>query len=204
MEGAKKDKTRLTIAITCNATGTDCVELLILSHAEKPCCFKKKLGWEHGFFYLSNKKAWMTGDFFQEYLHQLNSHIGRKVLLLIDNAPSHIWNNADFPNIEIVPLPPNTTSKLQPLDAGIIAAFKCHIQKQQLAYALNILDHNDNPKLYKVDQLTAMRWARMAWRNLNATVIQNCWRHTGLLDSSDTSETSDTSDINVSVIDDGL
>jgi DDE superfamily endonuclease/Tc5 transposase DNA-binding domain len=204
MEGAKKDKTRLTIAVTCNATGTDRVELLILGHAEKPRCFKKKSGREHGFFYLSNKKAWMTGDFFQEYLRRFNSHVGRKVLLLIDNAPSHIWNDADFPNIEIVALPPNTTSKLQPLDAGIIAAFKCHIRRQQLAYALDVLDHDDNPKPYKVDQLTAMRWARMAWRNLNATVIQNCWRHTGLLDSSDTSETSDTSDINVSVIDDGL
>ena len=57
IEGAKKDKTQLTIAVTCNATGSDHVELMILGHAQKPCCFNQKSGAEHGFFYLSNKKA---------------------------------------------------------------------------------------------------------------------------------------------------
>ena len=75
IEGAKKDKTRLTLAVTCNATGSDRVELLILGHAERPSCFNKKSGREHGFFYLSNKKAWMTGDFFRQYLHRFNAHI---------------------------------------------------------------------------------------------------------------------------------
>ena len=101
--------------------------------------------------------------------------------MLIDNAPSHIWKAEDYPNLEIVALPPNTTSKLQPLDVGIIAAFKCQIRRQQLEHALDILDNDDNPRPYKVDQLTAMRWARNAWRNMKSTVIQNCWRHTGLL-----------------------
>ena len=26
-----------------------------------------------------------------------------------------------------------------------------------------------------------MQWAKRAWKNLNATMIQNCWKHTGLL-----------------------
>ena len=157
IEGAKKDKTRITIAVTCNATGTDMFELLILGHAAKPRCFKKKTGKELGFFYLSNKKAWMTGDFFQQYLRRLNTHVNCKVLLLIDNAPSHIWQDSEYPNFEIVALPPNTTSKLQPLDASIIAALKCQIRKQQLAYALDILDYEANPNPYNVDQLKAMR-----------------------------------------------
>src|SRR5438046_727909 len=67
IEGSKKDKTRLTLALTCNATSTDQVPLLILGYAEKPRCFNKKSGQEHGFFYLSNKKAWITKDFFQKY-----------------------------------------------------------------------------------------------------------------------------------------
>ena len=44
IEESKKNKTRLTLAITCNAIGMDRVELLILRHAEKPHCFNKKLG----------------------------------------------------------------------------------------------------------------------------------------------------------------
>ena len=182
IEGGKKDKTRITLALTYNATGTDRVELLILGHAKKPHCFKKKSGEEHGFFYLHNTKAWMTGVFFHQYLHRFNAHVRRKVLLLIDNAPSHIWKDSDFPNLEIVALPSNITSKLQPLDQGIIAGLKCGIRKQQLSYALDALDHDDNPKPYKINQLMAMQWARNAWRSMKPTVIQNCWRHTGLLD----------------------
>jgi hypothetical protein len=43
-----------------------------------------------------------------------------------------------------------------------------------------MLDH-DRPQPYKIDQLTAMKWARAAWKDMKSTVIQNCWRHTGLL-----------------------
>src|SRR5437588_530076 len=141
--------------------------------------WNKKSGKDLGFLYFSNKKAWMTGLIFQQYLIQFNNYVGRKVLLIIDNAPSHIWENLQLPNLEIITLPPNTTSKLQPLDAGIIAALKYQIRKQQLAYALDILDHEANPNPYKVDQLKAIRWARIAWTNMKSTVIQNCWRYTG-------------------------
>jgi hypothetical protein len=45
---------------------------------------------------------------------------------------------------------------------------------------LDRLDLEDNPKLYKVDQLMAMRWAKRAWMNMQHTVIANCWGCTGL------------------------
>jgi len=157
IEGSKKDKTRLTIGLTCNVTGTDRFKLLFLGHVGKPRCFNKKSGHEHGFYYMYNNKAWMTAQFFQDFLLRFNNHVKRKVLLLIDNAPSHVWENLRLSNVEVIALPPNTTSKLQPLDAGIIAAFKCHIHRRQLVHALDALESNKNP--YKVDQLTAMRWA---------------------------------------------
>ena len=62
--GAKKDKTHITITLTCNASRIDLFQLLILGHAVKPHCFKKKTGKDLSFFYMSNKKVWMTGDFF--------------------------------------------------------------------------------------------------------------------------------------------
>jgi len=121
----------------------------------------------------------MTGEFFQTYLRRLHNHVSRKILLLIDNAPSHVWDGLELSNIEILCLPPNTTSKLQPLDAGIIAAVKRHYRRSQISYALDLLDAAKNP--YKVDQLQAMRWATGAWNNLDQSVIVNCWRHTGIL-----------------------
>lgn len=139
----------------------DIIEPLILGYVEKPCCFQRKSAQELSFFYMSNSNAWMTGDFFRKYLHRFNAHVKRKVLLIIDNAPSHKWQAEEFPNLEIVTLPPNTTSKLQPLDTGIIAVFKCQIRRQ-LLHALDVLEHKNNPKPYKIDQLIAMRWARWA------------------------------------------
>ena len=57
IEGAKKDKTCLTIAFTCNANGSDRLSSLFIDHVVRPCYFNKKTGEEHGFYYLHNKKA---------------------------------------------------------------------------------------------------------------------------------------------------
>lgn len=51
-------------------------------------------------------------------------NLKKKVLLLMDNAPSN--KPPKLSDIEVVMLPPNTTSKLQPLDAGVIQSFKEH------------------------------------------------------------------------------
>jgi DDE superfamily endonuclease len=128
----------------------------------------------------------MTGVIFQQYLIQFNNYVGRKVLLIIDNAPSHVWENLHLSNLEIIALPPNTTSKLQPLDAGIIAAFKRHYRKHQLNLALDQLDDGRNP--FKVDQLIAMKWVNRAWNSLLPSTFQNCWRHTGLINNNTSSE----------------
>jgi DDE superfamily endonuclease/Tc5 transposase DNA-binding domain len=179
VEGSKKDKTRITIAFTCNADGTDQFEPLFIGHSAKPRCFNKKSGTDLGFWYLNNKRAWMTGEFFDLFLRRFNQHVGRKVLLLIDNAPSHKFKAENYPNVEIVPLPPNTTSKLQPLDAGIIASFKKHYRRYQLRHAINLVDIGRNP--YQVSQLEGMRWSRRAWMEIDESVFVNCWRHTCLL-----------------------
>ena len=50
IEGAKKNKTRLSTAFTCNANGNDRFEPLIIRHAANPCCFKSKLMNSWGFF----------------------------------------------------------------------------------------------------------------------------------------------------------
>src|SRR6266542_3834371 len=50
----------------------------------------------------------------------------RKILLLVDNAPTHSkqYELPSFSNIKIYYLPPNTTLYLQPLDQEIINSFK--------------------------------------------------------------------------------
>ena len=64
----------------------------------------------------------------------------RHVLLLVDNASSHSLNDGEtfvqLSNITLQYLPPNTTSHLQPMDAGIIKSFKA---KYKHLYCWHIL-----------------------------------------------------------------
>ena len=66
----------------------------------------------------------MTGDILNDILSKINSTLvtnQRSILLLMDNASCHPPDMAvKFSNIRVVFLPANTTSKLQPLDLGII------------------------------------------------------------------------------------
>jgi Tc5 transposase DNA-binding domain/DDE superfamily endonuclease len=57
IEGSKKDKTRITIAFTCNADGTDRFVPLFIGHAKPPRCFNRQTAEQHGLYYMYNKKA---------------------------------------------------------------------------------------------------------------------------------------------------
>ena len=66
---------------------------------------------------------------FKDWLMKLNNRFknkDRKILLLVDNAGGHNLAGTHFSNITIEYLPPNTTSQIQPLDAGIIKIFKAN------------------------------------------------------------------------------
>ena len=48
-------------------------------------------------------------------------HAHCKILLILDNALSHKWNeDEELSNVVLLFLPPNTTAYLQPCDAGIV------------------------------------------------------------------------------------
>jgi hypothetical protein len=73
----------------------------------------------------------MLTTIFQEWLQEFNRQVGQKygeqyVLLLLDNCSSHKLENLTLLYVDVYFLLPNTTPKLQPIDAGIIMAFKKH------------------------------------------------------------------------------
>ena len=137
--GCKKEKTRITLALTANADGTEKLPPLFIGHAKKPRCFNRRSGDDYGFLYRSNSNAWMTAELFQEWLRNFDQRMrvaGRHILLFIDNAPSHT-TEVDLPNVELCCIPPNTTSVIQPMDAGIIAAFKRRYRRYHLQNAVD-------------------------------------------------------------------
>src|SRR5438067_245371 len=82
----------------------------------------------HAFDQLDNQIPEATLEkWLQEFDYQVGQKHGReRVLLLLDNCSSHKTENLTLSYVDVYFLPPNTTSKLQPMDAGIIMAFKKH------------------------------------------------------------------------------
>lgn len=190
--GLKKNKTRMTIAFCGNADGSEKLEPFFIGHFLKPRCFQKKNGEQLGLLYRANSKGWMTGLLFQEWLRGVDRKMRlqqRRILLLLDNAPSHAIKNVDLTNVEVFFFPPNATSRLQPMDQGIIAAFKKRFRSLQLDHALDRFEIGESD-IYKVDILRAMRWSKAAWDMISPATIQNCWRHSGLLQQLVGTETS--------------
>ena len=72
--------------------------------------------------YEANPSAWMTSQVFEAWLQKWNNKLarsGRKIALFIDNCTAHPHiQNLEF--IELIFLPPNTTSEIQPCDQGIL------------------------------------------------------------------------------------
>ncbi|GFU59590.1 tigger transposable element-derived protein 1 [Trichonephila clavipes] len=98
---------------------------------------------------MANPKAWMTTAIFTEWFNncfvpEVEAYIKEKsldfkVLLIVDNAASH--PQLEHPNVQVVFIPPNTTSLIQPLDQGIIATFKKYYIKTTYKFILNKLEN---------------------------------------------------------------
>lgn len=73
-----------------------------------PRCFKIVNMSNFNGHYQANKKAWMTGLLFQEFVCWFNKRMnGRKLLLLVDNRPAHPKVIEGLKNGELIFLPPN-------------------------------------------------------------------------------------------------
>jgi hypothetical protein len=97
------------------------VPLLVIGKYAKPRAFKRanRLPVE----YRANRKAWMTSTLFDEWLLKFHKRMRaekRNVALTLDNCAAHFVNTAAVRNVSVYFLPPNTTSKTQPMDAGVI------------------------------------------------------------------------------------
>ena len=119
ISGKKKDKSRISIGLCINMDGSEKLNPVVINKYLNPRCFKGVNISELPVRYYANSKAWMTGLVYSDWLKSFNLKMcGRKVLLLVDNAPTHV--DIELSNVHVHFLPPNTTSHLQPLDVRFI------------------------------------------------------------------------------------
>nr|XP_037290802.1 tigger transposable element-derived protein 4-like [Rhipicephalus microplus] len=89
----KKSKERITVIVAANMTGTEKLPLFVIGKSRSPQSFKNIRSLPSG--YAANKRAWMTGALFAQWLGKLGKKFercGRKVLLLVDNCLAHKVN----------------------------------------------------------------------------------------------------------------
>ena len=185
--GGKKAKQRLTWAFFVNAGGGK-EPPIVIGKSVKPRCFKslKDKNRPYSCHYFANKKAWMTSEIFEEIVHQLNrrmKHQNCKIILFIDNAPCHPPLPSDhFTNIKLAFLPKNTTSRSQPLDAGIIKQWKVKTKRMLLRYVCSKVDGKlmASEITKSVHVLMSIQWGKKAWDEISEETIKKCFLKVGL------------------------
>ena len=178
--GQKVPKNRISLLLAANMDGTDKLPLLCIGKYENPRCFKNirtlPVTYKH------NKKAWMTSVIFEEWLRKLDRKMtlqGRSIAMIVDNCSAHPHIDG-LVSIKLVFLPPNTTSKLQPCDQGIIKTFKTLYRKRVLKKFIS--EYDDTGRLdthFKLTILDALFMCASSWRDVKTETVMKCFQHAG-------------------------
>ena len=200
-KGNKLNKIRCTVNVIANAPGSD-IHLQLIGQSKRPRAFGKTLHPFNHFHidYYNNDTSWMRSDIFASVIKKFSNRVrrknnGRQVLLIMDYYSAHKmehdrvrpltfeggFRGFQFDNVVCLFLPPNVTSVIQPLDQGIIAAFKSHYRRQHVAFNLQELDKGVKQKEIKVNMLQVLQWMREARRHVQGETVANCWIKSGIL-----------------------
>lgn len=178
-KGIKQNKNKLTLLLCCSYAGEK-LKPLIIGGSKSPRCLKNVdlslLKIEYDF----SKKSWMTKTIFEAWLERRNydmAEMNRKIVLILDNATCHNISKK-FSNIDLIFLPKNTTSLIQPCDQGIIKAFKNKFNNFMTENI--IIESNNGTKklqtvLTEINLLDAICVARLAWDDVTEHTVQNCF-----------------------------
>ena len=141
-EGFKQRKNRVTILLTTNKTGSHKLKPLVIGRFQNPRCLHHINRQKMPVLYDHSRNAWMTSAIFQQWFlqsfvpevrrHLRKQDLDTSAVLLLDNCSAHppaeVLTSNDG-KIKALFLPKNTTSKIQPLDQGIIQNVKMNYRK---------------------------------------------------------------------------
>lgn len=180
--GRKRVKSRITAHFCCNSDGSERLPIMFINNAKTPRSFAgakihiNNLDCEWHW----NRTAWMTTEIFKEWLLNFDrSMAGRKVVLLMDNFAAHDAAVTELGgrivNTKVIWLPPNATSRCQPLDQGIIQAWKLNWKRRWVQYMLREFDAGRDP-IETMTVLQAVRWGITCWESdVRPETIRRCF-----------------------------
>lgn len=176
--GGELASERLTLCFCINALGEKEPPVVIY-----PKSFKENDVLQLGVEWYANSNAWMTPDIFCQWVTKFNEKMiqeNRKIILFLDDAPCHPL--LELSNINFIFLPVSSTSRLQPLDQGIIQAFKVLYRRRMLRSLVARM--NGTVSITQVaHQITvsdAITWVKSAWMEVKPTIAQRLFAMCGV------------------------
>ena len=168
----KNSKVKLTGIATGNAI-REKLPIFVIGKSKTPRCFKriKNLPCKCK----SQKKSWMDNKIFEEWVRKRDRTFrmeGRKIALLIDNCPAHPLVS-DLTNVQLVFLPSNTATVLQPMGQGVIRGLEAHYRGRVVHRLCTALD---KARAF----LQARKTLVFSWGVVPAQAIINCFREAAI------------------------
>lgn len=180
--GGKHSKACITTLLCTNMDGSDWRVPFVFgkSKSKRPRCFRNYVP----VHYRHNAKAWMMHNLFAEWLGKLDCNMqrqGRRVMLVLDNCSAHHVLTS-LTAVTLLFLPPNTTSKVEPLDLGIIRSFKASYRPRTMERSPIAVDCPAT-NLPHVLLYSAIEMVKVAWAEVMATCVRNCFCKAGFVDA---------------------
>lgn len=186
--GFKQSKDRITLLFAVNKSGNHKLKPLCIGKSRSPRCFKHVNMKSLPVTYTHTKNAWMTGEVFsrwfnEDFVSSVRSHLRslnleEKAILTLDHCPVHpstdLLQSRDG-KIKVMFLPKNTTALIQPLDQGIIRAFKAHYRRELLS-AIVSSDSDMETYLKSLNLKGVLYSVGLAWQSVTQETIQHCWK----------------------------
>ncbi len=161
----KQCKERLTLMLTANMNGTEKLKPFIIGKSENPRCMKGINRANLPGTYRSNANGWMTGKLFKEWILNLDRKMAgqkRNIILFVDNFSGHSPKRGEpqynLHNIKLAYFPANCTSVIQPMDQGIINAFKIRYRTQIVRKRISALAYGDDAEVNVLDAINFVKY----------------------------------------------
>ncbi|KAE8738361.1 hypothetical protein FOCC_FOCC016158, partial [Frankliniella occidentalis] len=179
-KGNKQSKARVTVLLGSNADGSDKLLPLVIGKAKTPRALSgvQRLPCT----YTNTDNAWMTGEKYEWWLRKFDCRMRiekRNVLLFVDNCPAHPAVHG-LTNVKVVFLPKNTTSRLQPMDQGVIKNLKHYYRTRLVQRLIGFVGRQDlQRKDFFINMFHVLHFLMWSWGQVTPVTIFNCYRKAG-------------------------
>lgn len=170
-------KERLTVMVAANMDGSEKLPLQVIGQMKDP-----KSIYEIETLpmpYEANESAMMTSAIFEIWVRRLEEQyrsLNRNIIIILDACPAHS-NISNLTNVKLTFLPQDTTSKLQPVEQGVIQKVKALYRRFVLE---KLIEYNERGQEYEITILEAMELLQDAWRDVESDLITHCFKQAGI------------------------